>query len=117
MAAAQAAITALSQDDLIARGAALGKRLLARLNECLTNGPATGVVREVRGRGLLIGIQFSTADMAGEFMFKLLDRDVISCHSMNAGEVVRLTPPAIMDSMQEDWLIEAAADAAKSLPL
>jgi putrescine aminotransferase len=115
MAAACAALGVLVRDDLVARGARLGVRLLDRLRAELLVAPFTSVIRDVRGAGLLLAIEFLTADMAGEFMFELLDRGVISCHSMNASNVVRLTPPAILDPAQEDWLVEAATATAKQI--
>jgi putrescine aminotransferase len=115
MAAAQAAIGVIVGEGLVQRAAELGARLLRRLRESLLVEPLTSVVREIRGVGLLLAIEFLTADMAGEFMFELLDRGVISCHSMNASSVVRLTPPAILDPAQEDWLIEAATATVKQI--
>jgi putrescine aminotransferase len=115
MAAAHATITVLTRDGVVHTAAELGARLLSRLRSALTGNAFDELVREVRGAGLLIGIEFVSADLAGEFMFELMDRGVISCHSLNASEVVRLTPPAILDPAQEDWLIDAATGAAGSI--
>ncbi|MFE3170593.1 aspartate aminotransferase family protein [Amycolatopsis sp. NPDC059090] len=115
MAAACAALRVIERDNLVPKAGVLGERLLSRLRGTLLVEPFTPSVREIRGLGLLLAIEFANADQAGEFMFGLLEHGVISCHSMNAGSVVRLTPPAIIDAADEDWLIEAVAATAKEV--
>ena len=71
------------------------------------------LVTEVRGEGLLIGIDFVSADIATEFLIGLLDEHVIPSYSLNSGNVLRLTPPAILDAADLDWLGSALASAAR----
>jgi putrescine aminotransferase len=49
------------------------------------------LVTEVRGQGLLIGIDFVSPDAAAEFLIGLLDQHVISSYSLNSSNVLRLT--------------------------
>jgi putrescine aminotransferase len=74
----------------------------------------------VRGEGLLIGVDFVSGEAATEFMMGLLDRHVIPSYSLNSQHVLRLTPPALLDSADLSWLGKAldgaAADLARSLP-
>ena len=70
-------------------------------------------VTEVRGEGLLIGVDFVSADAATEFLIGLLDQHVIPSYSLNASNVLRLTPPAILDTADLDWLACALTSAAK----
>jgi putrescine aminotransferase len=72
-------------------------------------------VREVRGEGLLIGIDCDGGETAGELVLELLHRRVIVSHSLNANRVVRLTPPAILEQAHVDWLVEALTAAAATL--
>ena len=74
---------------------------------------AAHLVTEVRGQGLLIGIDFVSAEAATEFLIGLLDSRVIPSYSLNAGHVLRLTPPAILDTADLDWLARALTSAAK----
>ena len=67
----------------------------------------------MRGQGLLIGVDFVSADAATEFLIGLLDSRVISSYSLNAGHVLRLTPPAILDQADLDWLGRALTAAAR----
>ena len=71
------------------------------------------VVTEVRGEGLLIGIDFVSPDAATEFLIGLLDSHVIPSYSLNSAQVLRLTPPAILDKSDLGWLERALISAAK----
>jgi putrescine aminotransferase len=113
MAAAAAAVTAISTDGLVERARHLGEHLLAELRTILTGYPE--LVAEVRGVGLLIGVELRTEQLAGELMLELLERGVIVNHSLNAHRVIRLTPPAVLDGAEIGWLFDAVASAAKAL--
>ena len=67
----------------------------------------------MRGAGLLIGIDFISPDAAAEFLIGLLDSRVIPSYSLNSANVLRLTPPAILDAADLDWLGRALTSAAK----
>ena len=54
------------------------------------------VVREVRGRGLLIGIEFAIPGPAGDLLIELISHGVVANHSLNSHLVLRLTPPAVL---------------------
>jgi thioester reductase-like protein len=71
------------------------------------------LVTEVRGEGLLIGVDFVSADIATEFLIGLLDEHVIPSYSLNCSNVLRLTPPAILGVADLDWLGRALTSAAK----
>lgn len=109
--AARTAIEVIQRDGIVERARELGERLLGELTQAL-DGRSTVV--DVRGRGLLIGVEFADPGLAGEFMLEMLRRGVLVAHSSSSHEVVRFTPPAILDDADVRWLIEAAADAAKA---
>lgn len=113
-AAAHAAILTIEREGLVARASEVGRTMLEALRGILQNTCPT-LVREVRGVGLLIGIEFIAEHVAGDFMFKLLEKHVVVCHSLNAHRVIRLTPPAIITESECRWLFDAAADAASEL--
>jgi len=116
MAAAAAAVKAIGEHDLVAAAAHLGAQLIDGLSEIMTT-TCPHLVTEIRGVGLLIGIEMRHEQLAGDLVLELLDRHVLVNHSLNAHTVVRLTPPAIMTSLQICWLLEAFADAAKALAM
>jgi putrescine aminotransferase len=114
MAAATAAVTTIRDDGLVARAAEVGGLLLTALRALLTRecGP---LVTEVRGAGLLIGIELADAGLAGDLVLELLGRGVLVNHSLNAHRVVRLTPPAVWSDEDTGWLLAAFQGAAAAL--
>lgn len=114
MAAARAAIAAIREDDLVARAARLGDRLLGELRRLL--GDVLGdAVAEVRGVGLLIGIECAVEGLAGELLLELMAAGVIANHSLNSDRVLRLTPPASLDDRDLQFLLDAFEQAAHAV--
>jgi len=113
-AAARAAIEAIERDSLVTRAAELGDRLLPELT-AIANQTCPHIVRDVRGRGLLLGIEFVSEAMAGDFVLRLLQERVVVSHSLNAHRVVRLTPPAILSDPDCRRLLNAFERAAASV--
>jgi putrescine aminotransferase len=111
MAAASAALTAYKEDDIIPRAQSLGERLLEEL-EALHRDNAPTVLKDVRGRGLLLALEFHEDHLAGDFVLELLSRRVIVSTSLNVNRVVRLHPAAIMDEDDTQWLLEALRESA-----
>ena len=78
------------------RAARLGERLVAQLRAA-----ALPCVREVRGRGLLVGIVLDPARAdAAELAERLLDRGIATRDT--TGNVIRLAPPLIIDEATLD---------------
>ena len=110
-AVAAEALAVLVDEELAERAARLGERFLARL--AAIRNP---LIRDVRGRGLLIGVELDTtrinARTAAEW---LLARGIMSKDTHDA--VLRFAPPLIIDEvtlMQAADVIEAAlADLAR----
>lgn len=110
MAAVCATLDAIEREDVVERAAALGDRLLATVRRALAG--QDRLVADVRGVGLLVGIEFSEEHLAGDFTFELLHRRVIAAHSLNSNRVVRLTPPVELDGEALDWVESAIAESA-----
>ncbi|HET8657368.1 MAG TPA: aspartate aminotransferase family protein, partial [Micromonosporaceae bacterium] len=70
---------------------------------------------EVRGAGLLIGVELRSGELAAELLMDLLDNDVLVNHSMNAHPVLRLTPPATMTAADEARLLGSFDTACQAL--
>ncbi|MEV6975316.1 aminotransferase class III-fold pyridoxal phosphate-dependent enzyme [Kitasatospora sp. NPDC093806] len=114
MAAARAAIEVIEEEGLVERSRVLGERLLAVLTAVLDE-HCPHLVAEVRGRGLLIGVEFHDAGLVGEFILELLDRGVVVNHSLNAHAVARFTPPAVLRESELERLEVAVTAAARAL--
>jgi putrescine aminotransferase len=114
MAAAKAAIEVIEEEDVVSRAAIVGDRL-RRIATAALKDACPSLVREVRGVGLLIGIEWETDYLALDFMIEMLDRRVILSHSMNAPTVVRLTPPVNLDEEDIATLEAAMHESVQSL--
>ncbi|MGA7732802.1 MAG: aminotransferase class III-fold pyridoxal phosphate-dependent enzyme [Chloroflexia bacterium] len=110
MAAAKAAVETIEEENIIPRAAALGDRLLQAITKAVED-TCPSLVREVRGSGLLIAIEWNADYLALDFLCTMLDQRVILTHSMNAPTVTRLTPPAIL-SDEDVHVLEAAIRAS-----
>ena len=114
-AAALATVRVIEEEDIVARAADLGVRLLSAVT-ALCAAYAGTLVAQVRGRGLLIGLQFAQQHVSGELVLALLDRGVLVNHSLNASTVLRLTPPAILSDQELDFFVQVFGDALAALP-
>ena len=111
--AAEAAISAMIRERVPERARDLGERMIRDLRVIL--GPYADLVAEIRGLGLLIGIEFVGDYLAADFMTELLSRRVLVSYCLNAERVVRLTPPVSLSDSELTWLYEAVESAASTL--
>jgi len=98
-AAALATLHILERDNLPARAEALGQRLGQRLRAAVGGHP---MVREIRGRGLIWGIELATvggelgALAVGQWVaVGLMERGIVSQVGTQAAEVIRAEPALI----------------------
>lgn len=113
MSAVLATLSVIQSDGLVERAHDLGGYLKQGLKLALA--PLRDVVRDVRGVGLLLAVEFSEPFLGVAFISALLDAGVISSYSLSAETVVRLTPPAIMSEAEVDRGLAAVADAADAV--
>ncbi|MPZ82113.1 MAG: aminotransferase class III-fold pyridoxal phosphate-dependent enzyme [Actinophytocola sp.] len=114
MAAVQGALAAIREDDLVGRASRLGARLLPELRR-LCSDVLGDAVAEVRGVGLLIGVDCAVEGLAGELLLELMSAGVIANHSLNSDRVLRLTPPAVLDDREHQFLLDAFEHAARAV--
>jgi ornithine--oxo-acid transaminase len=102
-AVAREALRVLVEEDLVANAAAMGGYFMARLDEV-----QSPHVREVRGRGLLIGVELRP-DAGGARRFcETLQRDGILAKETHV-DTIRLAPPLIVTRDDIDWAMERIA--------
>jgi len=95
-----AALEVLFDEGLIARSAELGAHLLARLETV-----RSPLIREVRGKGLFIGVEVDRDRIAArDVVDRLLARGILSKDTH--GTVVRFAPPLTIDRETLDWAVE-----------
>lgn len=105
MAAVRGAIRVIRDEGLVERAADLGQQILPALKKVMS-AELPHHSHEVRGRGLLIGIDFDDPALAVDFFMTLVSNGVIANMSLSSDHVIRLTPPATMSQSEVDYLIE-----------
>ncbi|MEV0598663.1 aminotransferase class III-fold pyridoxal phosphate-dependent enzyme [Streptomyces sp. NPDC050315] len=112
-AAALATVETMEREQIVARASTLGERILSGVRAaCAPH--QDSLVREVRGKGLLIGIEFAEERAVGEVLLELIARDVLVNHSLNSTRVLRLSPPALVDGAALDLFFTALTEALGS---
>jgi 4-aminobutyrate aminotransferase/(S)-3-amino-2-methylpropionate transaminase len=107
-AAALAALAVIEDEQLCARAAAAGERLRAALASRLSGQPS---VVEVRGEGLLVGIELLGAGRALALGRALLERGYITVPAASDASVVSLTPPLGISDALLDAFVDATHEA------
>jgi putrescine aminotransferase len=108
-AAAIATIKVIREEGLLARATEIGQRLMAGLERAAQAAP--GLVAAVRGRGCLVGVEFSDSDVALLVLAGMLQRRVLGFTGINRTTVVRFAPPLIATDAQVDRAVEVFGDA------
>jgi putrescine aminotransferase len=113
MAAVRGALAAIQEDDLVTRADRLGRQLSAELGRLCQD--IFGDMATLRAVGLLIGVELSVDGLAGELLLELMAAGVIANHSLNSDRVLRLTPPAVLDEREVQFLLDAFEGAARAV--
>jgi len=92
-AAALASLAVIEEEKLVERSRVLGESSLSRLRRGLAGSDR---VAEVRGRGLMLGIECRRPEDAQQACREALRRGVIAIVSGAHGEVVSITPPLVI---------------------
>ncbi|HEY0798944.1 MAG TPA: aminotransferase class III-fold pyridoxal phosphate-dependent enzyme, partial [Candidatus Baltobacteraceae bacterium] len=112
-AAALAALDVLRDDDLVLNARERGEQLLGGVRSIAADFPA--VVREARGRGLLVGVELRNEGYGGAIIPEMLKLGVTAAWTLNAQRVIRLEPPLIVSAAEVDRALaafRAGVDAA-----
>ena len=108
-AAALAALDVLVEDDLAANARARGAELLAGAEAIAARYP--GVISQVRGVGLLAGVELRNEGYGGTIIPEMLKRGVTAAWTLNQQRVIRLEPPLIVDATQIATALRAFDEA------
>jgi len=116
-AAAIAGINVTIDNDLPKLAVERGRYFMEKLH--LLKGKYPQVVLDVRGKGLMIGVEFSHEDVGELVIGGLVRRGVIAAYTLNNPKVIRLEPPLIIGEEDIDCVVtafdEAIAEAIETL--
>lgn len=105
--ACAAGLAALSQltPELIENSQKMGERMLNGFKEIQSRYPA--ILGDVRGRGLMIGIEFTEDEVGEVAVATLMKEGVCVAYALNNPRVLRWEPPLIINAEQVDHAIAA----------
>lgn len=94
-AAGVATIKAIQEEGLIKEAALKGDYLLGKL--ALIQQKYPQVIKAVRGKGLLAGIELTREGAGGFLMSELIEQGFIVAYTLNNPKVIRLEPPLVIE--------------------
>ncbi|MBC7287384.1 MAG: aminotransferase class III-fold pyridoxal phosphate-dependent enzyme [Armatimonadetes bacterium] len=109
--ACRACLAALDQIqalDIPSLAAARGRQLLEGCLDVVAH--HSDVVREARGRGLLVGVEFVEADVAGLVIGYLAQAGILAAYGLNNPTVLRFEPPAIITEQEVERVVQSLAE-------
>ena len=105
------ALNVMVEENLIERAAESGEYLLTELEQL-----ASPIIKSVRGKGMLTGIEIDTHYVSGrEFCNALITKGVLSKETHET--VIRLAPPLIITKEQIDFVLIAIRETLKDFEL
>ncbi|AEJ39944.1 acetylornithine and succinylornithine aminotransferase [Sulfobacillus acidophilus TPY] len=87
-------INVIIDEQLPERAHEVGQWFLGELKKLAETYPT--VIHEVRGRGLMIGMELTGPGAAGALMSELFQRRILAVYTLNNERVIRLMPPLVI---------------------
>jgi 4-aminobutyrate aminotransferase-like enzyme len=109
-----AVLDVIEDEDLVAHAAAMGERLLGLLRDGTADCPA---VTDVRGRGLLIGVDLAGTppqEVAG-VLDRVRDQGVLIGTTGPRYDVLKIRPPLVVNADQVDRIAAAVVSAVRQI--
>jgi len=118
-AAALATLDVIDDEELVDNARRQGQRLLTGLREVAASAPT---VAEVRGRGLMIGLEFADQgslrprpDLAHQLLAGALERRLLLLTCGTYGHVVRFIPPLVTTDEEVDLAVDTVAQTLATM--
>jgi len=108
-AAGLAAVRVVREEDLVARSHDRGALMLELLTEMQAK--HRDLVVDVRGRGLMIGVEFAMDEVAELTVVQMLQRGMCAAFTLNNPRVIRLEPPLIISEDEVRNAVEILDEA------
>ncbi len=102
-AAALATLEVLRTEQLAERTARNGQYFLEHLTVLQQSFP--DIIREVRGRGLLIGLELMEEGLGGFVMAEMFAAGILVAYTLNNPKVIRIEPPLIIRKQEIDRVL------------
>jgi putrescine aminotransferase len=104
----------LQRDGLVARAAESGEWLLSELEKLRQEFPH--LIAQVRGLGLMIGLECTGEQHAGALISGLLKHHVLAVYTLNQPKVIRLEPPLTISQTDLQLAVDAFRASLSAMP-
>jgi len=108
-AAGIATLQVIEEENLLQRSAETGAYFKEGIDAIAKDFPQ--VIKEVRGRGMMIGMDLTKEGAGGMLMALMIDRHIIVAYTLNNPKVIRIEPPLIMPKSVVDHVLEVLGTA------
>ncbi len=99
------ALTIMREENFAEQARIKGEKLLSGLKGIQAKHPK--LVMDVRGRGLMIGVEFSDADIQKLTIGSLVENGVVVAYTLNNTKIMRVQPPLVITDEQIEKVIAA----------
>ena len=106
--AAIAAIGVLEDEQLVERAATNGAYFIDKLTQLQQAFP--DVIQEVRGKGLIIGIELTKEGIGGLLMSEMINKGILVAYTLNNPKVIRIEPPLVISKELIDIVVKALSE-------
>lgn len=117
-AAALAALNVMERENLPERAKVMGEKLKEALKELAEGYLSAGkmkIIDDVRGKGLMLGIEFATKEAAMAFVKGCLERGLIVSGTLHTEKVVRIAPPLVIGDDEIEWALKVMDEIVRKL--
>jgi putrescine aminotransferase len=104
-----AALEAIESEGLVERARARGEQMITGLRRIQAAHP--DVLVDVRGMGLMIGVEFAVEDYGELSINGMSRRGVVAAYTLNNPKVIRFEPPVIITEEEVDRALKAFEEA------
>lgn len=111
-AAAIAAIRVIQDEQLVNLATENGAYFIGKLQNIQQNYPQ--VIKSVRGKGLMIGIELTKEGIGGFLMSEFINNGVLVAYTLNNPKVIRIEPPLVITHSLIDQVVTIFETAVKS---
>ncbi len=110
-AAGIAAIKVIQEELLAQKAAENGGYMIQQLKNIAAHYPKA--IKEVRGKGFLIGMEMTKPGIAGMMMSELIDHGILAVYTLNNPSVIRMEPPLVITRDEIDYVVKVTTAAAE----
>ncbi len=98
-------------DGVLDNATAMGRYFLDRLHSL--EGEYRGLIKEVRGKGLILGIELRTKDRGKEIIKRCLEKGLLV--NLTEEKIIRILPPLIVKREEVDFALEKLNESFKEV--